>query len=52
MINLVNFFVYFDKENPNHLRAIQQLKSVLANKVPEQLLDTAEWIKTYRTPLA
>jgi Papain-like cysteine protease AvrRpt2 len=43
----VDFVKFFDKGNPNHVKAML----TLASSFPPQLLcDEATWVKTYRTP--
>ena len=45
-INLPDFFTYYDKNNPNHVKAVIQFQ----NSLPVQYLDdSCEWVKTFRT---
>jgi len=45
-IDLHNFFQFYDKNNPNHIKAVQWLE----DNLPAQYLDDAsEWVKTFRT---
>lgn len=48
-INLYNFFKYFDENNPKHVAAVKQFEKVLEKKVPEEITDYSEWVKTFRT---
>jgi hypothetical protein len=48
-INLLNFFKHFDEKNPNHVKAAEILLHALEKSAPEQLEDTSEWVKTFRT---
>ena len=52
MIDFKNFFKYFDENNPKHLEAVAKLASEISVLKPELLYDEADWVKTYRTPLA
>lgn len=44
-ICLINFFKYFDENNPSHVKAVEELKKSLP---PEALLDNASWVKIFR----
>lgn len=50
-IDLVNFFIYFDKNNPNHIKAVKQLEKALEYDKSKQINDDSEWVVTYRTPV-
>lgn len=45
---LLDFFLYFNKANANHLKAVQLLAKYIP---PEALRHEAEWVSTYRSPL-
>ena len=48
-INLFNFFKYFDENNPNHVEAVKLFEASLEKKVPDEIDDTASWVKVYRS---
>lgn len=50
-IDLLNFFIYFDKNNPKHVNGVQELAKTIREKQPEQLQDSANWVRIYRTPV-
>ena len=50
-IDLHNFFKYFDEKNPKHLEAVEKFEKVLFAKLPEEVQDTSEWVRTYRTKI-
>jgi hypothetical protein len=50
-INLQNFFKHFDEKNPNHVKAVQMFLHALEKSAPEELEDTAGWVKTFRAPV-
>jgi hypothetical protein len=47
-IELKNFFIYFDKNNPLHLAAVEEFQKALLKKAPEELENYSNWVKTYR----
>ena len=47
-IDLHNFFKHFDEKNPKHIAGVELLEKVLEAKAPEEMEDTAEWVKTFR----
>lgn len=47
-IDLHNFFKHYDENNPKHVEAVGYFEDALAKKAPEELEDTAGWVKTYR----
>ena len=49
IIDLHNFFKYFDYKNPKHVAAVEKLEKVLEQKAPEELTDNSEWVLIYRT---
>lgn len=48
-IDLHNFFKYYDETNPQHVEAVKKLEDALAKNEPGLLLDSSEWVLTYRT---
>lgn len=48
-IDLLNFFMHFDKNNPKHLAAVEQLEVDLLSKEPDLVQDEANWVRIYRT---
>ena len=48
-IDLHNFFKYYDEKNPKHVAAVEQLEIDLADKFPELMDDSANWVRIYRT---
>jgi hypothetical protein len=48
-IDLHNFFKYFDENNPKHVAAVEELEKVLGNKSPEELEDSSNWVRIYRS---
>jgi hypothetical protein len=48
-IDLHNFFQYYDPKNPKHVEAVEKLEKVLIAKLPDEVEDTSDWVKTYRT---
>jgi len=42
-----NFFKYYDERNPKHRNAVEELAKHIP---PEQLSDSANWVRIYRTP--
>jgi hypothetical protein len=51
LIDLHNFFEYFDKNNPKHVAAVEELEKTLSKKAPEEMQDGANWVRIYRTPV-
>ena len=47
-IDLHNFFKYYDEKNPKHVAAVEQLEVDLADKFPELMDDSANWVRIYR----
>jgi len=47
-IDLHNFFKYYDEKNPKHVAAVEQLEVDLADKCPELMDDSANWVRIYR----
>jgi hypothetical protein len=45
-INFIDFWKFFDDRNAKHVNAVQELQKHIA---PEQLIDSANWVKIYRT---
>ena len=48
-IDLHNFFKHFDEKNPKHVAAVEELEKVLSAKAPEEMEDSANWVRIYRT---
>ena len=48
-IDLHNFFKHYDEKNPKHVAAVEQLEIDLADKFPELMDDSANWVRIYRT---
>ncbi len=48
-VDLHNFFKNYDENNPKHVAAVEQLEVELADKNPDLIDDTTNWIKIYRT---
>jgi len=48
-IDLHNFFEHFDKNNPKHVAAVEELEKTLEKKAPEEMEDSANWVRIYRT---
>ena len=48
-IDLHNFFKHFDDKNPKHVAAVEELEKVLSAKAPEEMEDSANWVRIYRT---
>jgi len=51
IIDLHNFFKFYDENNPKHVNAVEELEKKLLLKVPEELTDEANWVRIFRTPL-
>lgn len=50
-IDLHNFFNNYDDKNPKHVNAVEELEKVLKDKNSDLLLDSANWVRIYRTPV-
>ncbi len=48
-IDLHNFFLHFDPQNPKHVAAVEQLEVDLANKNPDLIEDDSNWVRIFRT---
>lgn len=48
-IDLHNFFLYYDPKNPKHVAAVEELEKTLGHKAPEEMEDSANWVRIYRT---
>jgi uncharacterized protein YvpB len=48
-IDLHNFFLHYDSTNPKHIEAVEKFEKVLESKAPEEMDDSSDWVKTYRT---
>jgi hypothetical protein len=49
IVDLNNFFKYYDDKNPKHSAAIDELEKELLKNNPELLQDSSNWIRIYRT---
>ena len=47
-VDLHNFFKHYDENNLKHVEAVEKLEKVLGIKLPEELDDTSDWVKTFR----
>jgi len=48
-IDLHNFFQHFDPNNPKHVAAVEQFEVDLADKNPDLIDDTSNWVRIFRT---
>jgi hypothetical protein len=48
-IDLHNFFKHYDEKNPKHVAAVEEFEKTLEKKAPEEMEDSANWVKIYRT---
>ena len=48
-IDLHNFFKHYDSTDPKHVAAVEELEKTLEKKVPEELDDTSNWVRIYRS---
>lgn len=48
-INLQNFFKYYNSNNPQHIAAVAQLEVEIRKLNSNLLLNSSDWIKTYRS---
>jgi len=48
-IDLHNFFKHYDENNPKHVAAVEQLEVDLADKNPDLIDDTSNWVRIFRT---
>ena len=48
-IDLHNFFKHYDEKNPKHVAAVEELEKTLEKKAPEEMEDSANWVKIYRS---
>ena len=48
-LDLHNFFKHFDETNPKHVAAVEELEKTLEKKAPEEMDDTANWVRIYRS---
>ena len=49
LIDLHNFFRYYDEKNPKHVAAVEQLEKDLNLKAQELMQDDANWVRIFRT---
>ena len=50
-IDLHNFFEHFDKNNPKHVAAVEQLEKDLLEKESDLMQDEANWVRIFRTKI-
>jgi len=50
-IDLHNFFKHYNENNKNHVEAVEKFQTILYSKLPEELDDTSDWVKTFRTKI-
>lgn len=50
LIDLHNFFKFYDENNPKHVAAVEQLEKDLSSKTPDLIQDSSNWVRIYRTP--
>lgn len=48
-IDLHNFFLNYDPQNPKHVAAVEQFEQDITQKAPDLLEDIANWVRIYRT---
>ncbi len=48
-IDLHNFFKHYDENNPKHVAAVEEFEKTLEKKASEEMEDTANWVRIYRT---
>jgi uncharacterized protein YvpB len=48
-IDLHNFFKHYDENNPKHVAAVEELEKTLNKKAPEEMENTANWVRIYRS---
>jgi GH24 family phage-related lysozyme (muramidase) len=48
-IDLHNFFKHYDENNPKHVEAAAILEKILISKLPEEMRNTSEWVKIFRS---
>jgi hypothetical protein len=49
LIDLHNFFKFYDEKNPKHVVAVEQLEKDLLLKAQELVQDDANWVRIFRT---
>jgi len=50
-LDLHNFFKYYDKNNPKHVAAVEQLEKDLLEKESDLMQDEANWVRIFRTKI-
>jgi len=50
-IDLHNFFKHYDEKNSKHVEGVEKLEKILYSKLPEEVDDTSDWVKTFRTKI-
>lgn len=48
-IDLHNFFKHYDETNPKHVAAVEEFEKTLEKKAPEEVDDTSNWVRIFRT---
>jgi len=48
-IDLHNFFKHYDENNPKHVAAVEEFEKTLEKKAPEEMDDSANWVRIFRT---
>ena len=49
LIDLHNFFKFYDEKNPKHVAAVEQLEKDLQLKAQDLMQDEANWVRIYRS---
>jgi hypothetical protein len=49
LIDLHNFFKFYDEKNPKHVAAVEQLEKDLQLKAQDLMQDDANWVRIYRS---
>ena len=49
LIDLHNFFRYYDEKNPKHVAAVEQFEKDLLLKAQELMQDDANWVRIFRS---
>ena len=48
-IDLHNFFKHYDENDPKHVAAVEEFEKTLEKKAPEEMEDSANWVRIYRS---
>ena len=49
LVDLHNFFKFYDEKNPKHVAAVEQLEKDLLAKASDLMQDEANWVRIFRT---